>query len=70
MHHKFLTLLLFCLTLSLLPASADAAPQDAVDWAALLTVPAEEAQREENSAQRMAHNIYSDPDLRDRKSVV
>ncbi len=63
MHHKFLTLLLFCLTLSLLPASASAAPQDAVDWAALLTVPAEEAQREENPEQRMAHNIYSDPDL-------
>ena len=60
---KCVALVLALMCILTFPIGVSAASQEAVDWAALLTVPAEEAQREENPEQRMAHNIYSDPDL-------
>jgi len=52
----------FCLTVCLFQTSALATDQNRIDWDAILSVP-QDAQYEENPEQRMAHNIYSDPDL-------
>lgn len=54
--------LLICLMLCCLQPAAFAAAEGAIDWDALLPVP-EDAYTEPNPEDRMAHNIYSDPDL-------
>ncbi len=51
------------IVLSLIVLKAYAADNDAIDWDTLLKVPVQEAITEENPENRMAHNIYSDPDL-------
>lgn len=59
---RALAFLTLCLIFCLLWTNASAADENSVDWDALLQVP-EEAQNEENPEQRMAYNVYSDPDL-------
>ncbi len=55
--------LVLCLAVCLLPLNPCAADQNGVDWDALLAVPADMAEKEENPEHRMAYNVYSDPDL-------
>lgn len=59
---RTLICLLLCLMLCCLQPAACAAAESAMDWDALLPVP-EDALSEPNPEDRMAHNIYSDPDL-------
>lgn len=56
-------LLAFCLMLCLFVTTACAQVPGTVDWDALLTLPAEDFRDEPNPEQRMAHNVYSEPDL-------
>lgn len=55
-----LTLIALCLCVCLLQTTAYAAD---IDWDSLLKVPAKKAKQEANPENRMAHNIYADPDL-------
>ena len=55
--------LLFCLMVCVLQTNVYAADKNSVDWDELLKVPVKKAQKEANPEMRMAHNIYSDPDL-------
>ena len=59
------TVLLFsvAIILSLTVLQAYAADKNTVDWDSLLNIPTQEAKLEENPENRMAHNIYSDPEL-------
>ena len=49
-----------CMIVCLLQTSVYAAD---IDWDSLLKVPAKKAKQEANPENRMAHNIYADPDL-------
>ncbi len=60
---RILAFLVVCLTICLFQTEVHAADKNGVDWDELLKVPEEQAQNEANPEERMAHNIYSDPDL-------
>ena len=53
----------FCLMLCLFVTTASAQQQDTIPWDALLAPVEAGAQDEANPEERMAHNIYSEPDL-------
>lgn len=42
---------------------SDTVDEEAVDWDLILNIPTQEAEKEANPENRMAHNIYVDPDL-------
>ncbi|MBE5804121.1 MAG: DUF3472 domain-containing protein [Clostridiales bacterium] len=63
MKRSIFVFFVLCLTICSLQAIARAADVNGVDWDALLHVPAGTAENEANPEQRMAYNIYSDPDL-------
>lgn len=60
---RFVSLFAFFLVVCSLQAAAQAADSSPVDWDRLLNIPAKAAREEENPENRMAHNIYVDPDL-------
>ena len=60
---RVLAFLFFCLIICLPQTNTYAADKNGVNWDELLNVPEEQAQNEPNPEDRMAHNIYSDPDL-------
>lgn len=59
---SILVILLCCMLACLLQTAAFAAEAGSIDWDSLLPVP-EDARTEPNPEERMAYNIYSDPDL-------
>ena len=58
-----LALFVFCLAVCLLKTNTCMAYENDIDWDAILDVPEEEAREEANPEDRMAYNLYSDPDL-------
>jgi len=59
---RILVFQLCCLMMCLFQINTCAADQSGVDWDVILQIP-EDARSETNPEQRMAHNVYSDPDL-------
>lgn len=58
-----LFLFVSAIALSLTMVQAYAADKNGVDWDSLLKVPTKAAKEEANPENRMAHNIYAEPDL-------
>jgi len=58
-----LAVLVFCMVICFVGTTAQAADQNGVDWDKLIEVPEEAAKQEANPENRMAHNLYVDPDL-------